>query len=209
MKRLDATILGRWADTSPLLLIFIVYCLSFSLIVSSCDYEKSRLEKALKTYHRLYERDEKPSPDLLLEIQISALNDDDSSVQSAAIEALGKLGDNELLPSLINTLGHDDWMIRRDAVEALGNLGDKAAVPHLISVLNSEDDVLNRWARERAAEALGKLGDNSAVPHLINTLNSEDDLFDWGARQRAAEALGELGDSGAVPCSDRGSQPWR
>ena len=39
---------NSWAKSSPLLLVSIVYCISFSLIVSSCDHDQSRLEKALK-----------------------------------------------------------------------------------------------------------------------------------------------------------------
>lgn len=80
MKCLNAAMIGRWGSSSRLLLVFITYCISFSLVVSSCDYEESRLEKALKAYHKSYERNETPSSDLLLEIPISALNNDDSSV---------------------------------------------------------------------------------------------------------------------------------
>lgn len=116
---------------------------------------------------------------------IEATNDPESSVQSAALIALGNIGDSQVVPTLITALHHSDWHIRYVAAGALKNMGPTAApaVPDLIDALDDEESSV----REAAFDALGGIGTEArqAIPALIESLEDED----WYDCHLAANAL--------------------
>jgi serine/threonine-protein kinase len=143
-------------------------------------------------------------------------------VQSAAIEALGKIRSPETIKYLIAVLQDESEYVRRAAVEVLNEVGDHSAVKDLLIALRDAD----WWVKVRAADALGSIGgpkvfdailalikdkdeflrrtaveilntskDTRAVDRLIEALRDED----WWVRERAIDALAAIGDQRAVP----------
>ena len=133
-----------------------------------------------------------------------------ADVRKAAVEALGKIGIENLQPvqqaiyyvytgkpdeasrigqpavePLIDALRKRDSDVRESAAEALRKMGQPAP-EFLITALKE--------GRPDAAEALGRIGDPNAVEPLITALR-EGDLF---MRNSAAEALGRIGEARAV-----------
>ncbi len=119
---------------------------------------------------------------------VKLLADTDVEVRKSAAEALGKLGDNSVLPELVKLLADADVEVRRSAAEALGKLDDSSVTPEFVKLLADTD----MYVRRSAAEALGKLGDSSGWVKLLADANA-------GVRRSAAEALGKLGDSSVAP----------
>ena len=102
-----------------------------------------------------------------------------TSLQAAAVEALGALGDARAVDSLIGLLNTGDEYSRRGVVDALAKIKDPRVVPALITALNDRNDFV--WVG--AAHDLGEIGDATAVEPLIaalrrppapNSLNRED-----------------------------------
>lgn len=138
-----------------------------------------------------------------------------------AIEALGRIGDEQAVQSLIKVLQDINPDTRWNAAEALGETRNIKSVEPLITVLHDSE----AGVRGEAALALGKIRDaraikplikllqdvsldvseraesalvgigTSAVESLIAALNNEDAI----ARGRAASALGSIGDRRALP----------
>ncbi|MER0204443.1 MAG: NACHT domain-containing protein [Nitrosomonas sp.] len=121
---------------------------------------------------------------------ITALEDENSDVRQAAIQALGKIGDKAAIEPMILTLKDNDPFIRWITVTALEEIRDKAAIELLILAINDEDLLV----RQEAVEALGRIGDKAAIKPLILALNDED----LDVRQTAVEALGKIGDKAAI-----------
>jgi hypothetical protein len=119
-----------------------------------------------------------------------ALGDSDEDVRWQAVEALVKIGNPEVIPTLITALGDSDKYVRREAVEALGEIGTPEAVSGLITALEDSDEDVRR----KAAEALGEIGTPEAVSGLITALEDSDE----DVRRKAAKALGEIGTPEAV-----------
>jgi HEAT repeat protein len=140
---------------------------------------------------------------------------EDTTVRSAAAEALGQIGDVEAAEPLIAALKDIDKLVRLRAAQALGRIGNERAVKPLIAALRDDD----RLMREAAAEALEHLDwqpDKSeagadywivkrqwakcakigapAVEPLIAVLKDGDD----NVRRGVAKALGKTGDPRAV-----------
>ena len=68
-------------------------------------------------------------------------------------EALGKIGDEQVVPHLLPLLKDDDQMVRYIVAEALGNIRSKEAIFHLEQVCQFD----NCFVRVAAEEALDKI----------------------------------------------------
>lgn len=90
-----------------------------------------------------------------LETLLSALDDDDSRVREAAIDAIGMLGVPDGTPRLLVILASEtDSYLRRASAQALGKIGSPASVPALIVALADGDGDVQR----AAATALDRIG---------------------------------------------------
>lgn len=131
----------------------------------------------------------------VIEVLLSALNDNDNFVRSFAIlSLLGiKAPPKEIGSYIVSKLHpNNDRMVRKDAADALGKIGkdlQDVAVPALINTLKNDPykDVCIS-----AAKALGDIGvaGNDVIEALTNALNDKE-IF-----AAAAEALGKLGKGG-------------
>lgn len=120
---------------------------------------------------------------------IKLLEDENFRVQQKTCWALGKMGDEAVLP-LLAILNNRGAKIRAEAANALGDLRDIRAVEPLTAALREHNPRL----RAGAAEALGNIGDRSAVRPLIEALNDRES----GIRKEAAEALGKIRDENSL-----------
>ncbi|HTE17624.1 MAG TPA: HEAT repeat domain-containing protein, partial [Armatimonadota bacterium] len=99
------------------------------------------------------------------------LEDTSWEVRGAAVAALGRIGDPQVVPDLAERLQCDpDLGVRWRAAEALGNIRDDGVVPALIEAL---DDPLPT-VRIVVVDALEKLKDPQAVPALNEKLDDPD-----------------------------------
>ncbi len=154
---------------------------------------------------------------------ISLLDDSrDDAIQTATIEALGRIKDRRAVEALTPLVQHPRETIRTLTAEALGQIADKRALQILCRVL--EDPSEN--VRLVAATALSKMPDNRVVRPMLLALNDKCPeiramaIQTLGACQEprvlpkltgfldsphqeeriaAAEAMGRLGSSDAVP----------
>ncbi|ANZ41936.1 hypothetical protein BBK82_44395 [Lentzea guizhouensis] len=104
------------------------------------------------------------------------------------VEALGKIGSAEALPTLVELLGHRNPEVRDHVLRALARIGDDQVVD---VVLEACED-LDPRVRDRAARVLVRLGDSRAVPRLVR-------LCDTRHAAAAADALTRIGDPRALP----------
>jgi len=147
---------------------------------------------------------------------LRALKDGHKGVRTAAVEALGKLGEPALNP-LLEAVQGDDEVVRRGADQALGQLAQKLA-----GDLASED----KGVREAAVTALGRIGRRDKVQAILPLLRDSEprvrlaaaralerlpaaaaraalksrmqgEAEEEGVRLAAAVALGKLGDPAA------------
>jgi len=84
---------------------------------------------------------------------IQSLVHDNEWVRMFMAEALGTIGDEDVVPHLVPLLKDDDQMVRFIVAEALGNIGSKGAVSHLEQVCQYD----NCFVRVAAEEALEKI----------------------------------------------------
>jgi len=78
----------------------------------------------------------------------------DGRVRGAAVEALGRLGDDAAAAHVVSLLHDAVEAVRVQAARALGQLRAEAAMPDLVAAL----DDTSWWVRFRAAEALIRMG---------------------------------------------------
>ena len=123
-------------------------------------------------------------------VLIQALSNEDGSVRSEAVSALGQVGDESTIPHLLNALSDGDSSVRNAAVSALGNVGDESVISHLFNALSDEDSSV----RNAAVSALGNVGDESVISHLLNALSDGDS----SVRNAAVSALGNVGDESII-----------
>ena len=92
---------------------------------------------------------------------------DRTGIWSAAIPALGNLGDSEGVPVLLDALNdrNDDWLGREMAAHALGQIGNTEAVEALIHSVYFVD------TRDVSIRALAKIGNIRATGVLIEALD--------------------------------------
>jgi HEAT repeat protein len=115
---------------------------------------------------------------------IAMLNDSDSDVRDAAVEAVAAYGASAVA-NLSALLKEGHLNSREAAARALGMIGDPAAAPALMNALEDE----SVWVRIQAANALGGLGTGEAVNALAKALENETDAAAKQALQTALNAL--------------------
>lgn len=122
----------------------------------------------------------------VLPTQITALQDADASVRSAAAEGLRLLADARAVPALIDVLRQDtDPNVRYDAARALVQIGDPAA-PALIEALQTAQDPAQQC---QMIEVLGQLSPHpdtiSALQHHLTATASDDvrTTVQWALKQ--------------------------
>ena len=121
---------------------------------------------------------------------IADLKSTDAKTRQAAIEALLKVTDPQVVPRVIDCLHDDNWNVRVDTAEVLGRLGDQRAVTPLLATLPDKEP----FVRMSVARALGALKAPQAVGPLIARLKDEHLLV----RLTAADMLGYLQDARAA-----------
>jgi HEAT repeat protein len=126
--------------------------------------------------------------------QIAQLRADDWTARSAAVLALGKLGDCQATSALVATLRDPSAEVACGAATALGSLRDSSAVAALAAVVLNADGFFHGTVRAAAAEALTKFQDQKAVDALI--VGTRDPIAETS--QAAIRALGLLGDGRAL-----------
>src|SRR5215510_541031 len=114
----------------------------------------------------------------------------EAAVRTAAVVALGQVGDQSAVPALAQVLSgssankkskkREDEFVMRSAAQALGQIGSQAGVQPLIAALTNETNSID--IRRAAAEALGLIGDASATPALEAALASNDPYLSEAAR---------------------------
>ena len=117
----------------------------------------------------------------------------DLGIRRNAIQALGDLGDNQVIGTLLKATDDPSPQVRYMALGALGKIGPGRASDSLLEALNSKDP----GTVSAVAQALGGLGDSRAVLPLIAFLketNTPMAMFRLGAIQ----TLGGLKDARAV-----------
>jgi HEAT repeat protein len=134
-------------------------------------------------------------------ILISALAENNSSVRSKAVSAIGLLGiwlNSDLLGDAVKALIHllqsdSDTCVRFNAAISLGVIGDSRSLPVLIEALSKDDSVV---VRSCAADALGRLQDRSAISALVGSLRNDDNVCEEAIRSlrilNAKEALPDI-----------------
>lgn len=117
--------------------------------------------------------------------QLSAIaldRDRPEFVRSAAVSALGRLGDPSVVPVLLEVLDQNDLEPARAAVVALGlttHAGNSWAIDRLVAILNKGRDAS---ARHFAAVSLGRLGGEQARVALTSALrDASTDMRPWVA----------------------------
>ena len=125
----------------------------------------------------------------VVELLITALQDNDKNVVSRAIEGLAQIGDKRAISPLIAALRTEDPLVRHKATEALIKF-DQPTVEPLIAALNDNDSNFV----QRAAAVLGKIGDRQATEPLMGLLEHTSNKV----RIAAAAAVGSIGDPKAV-----------
>jgi HEAT repeat protein len=104
------------------------------------------------------------------------------------VEALGRIGSAEAVPTLVELVGHRLPEVRDHALRALAGIGGDAVVDAALLAWDDQDPVV----RGRAARVLVRYGDGRAVTQLIH-------LCDTGHAAGAADALTRIGDARALP----------
>jgi len=118
----------------------------------------------------------------------------DSSMQSNAAYALGRIGDQRAVEPLILALMDQNMGVHSQAARALGRIGDQRAVLPLITLL--EEGYYETTLA--AAQALSSIGP-SVVPPLLDSLEGMHGIV----LRDAVRALGWIGDARALPALER------
>jgi hypothetical protein len=121
---------------------------------------------------------------------LSMLDNNDPAVRPAAVESLGDMTREAIVPEFPRALGDTEDRLRIAALEALTARGDAELVGVIETLLYDPE----RAARLAAIEALAHLGLEAAVHSLAGLLSDPDTL----ARRHAVHALGEIGGEHAM-----------
>jgi HEAT repeat protein len=117
-------------------------------------------------------------------------------IRIAAIQALGRMGDDRAIVPLMSILGNqkENYRLRLSAAESLGRLGDSQALNPLISIVKDEQES-SQYLKESAVKALGMLGDIRALEPLIEMFEAQKGIknkFNF-LKEQIVEAIGRLG----------------
>lgn len=96
---------------------------------------------------------------------IIALNDENATIRSKAVLALGEIGDKSSVEHLIKCLNDESSGVRNNAAIALGNIGDERALFYLDQSL--EDT--NGHVRDKALKSIEKIKSNPNRGRLVSS----------------------------------------
>ncbi|MEW6608403.1 MAG: HEAT repeat domain-containing protein [bacterium] len=117
---------------------------------------------------------------------INALIDKNDQVKLTAVKALGKIRDENSIPSLARTLKSNNANIRYFAVQSLSEINSKDCIMPLLGALNDEDtQVVNE-----AIKVLVKLGAKDAINPIL--VIAQDEKRPVTSRWYAIRAIGQL-----------------
>ncbi|MEU8663261.1 HEAT repeat domain-containing protein, partial [Actinoplanes philippinensis] len=105
-----------------------------------------------------------------------------------AVDALGRIGSREAVPTLLDLTAHPAPDVRDHALRALHRIGGPEATDAAVIACDDFDPTV----RDRAARVLARHGDERAVTALIR-------LCDTVHAARSAAALARIGDPRALP----------
>lgn len=118
-------------------------------------------------------------------IQLTAMLDNNESVVCCAgLEALAWLGDKKAIPAMLNSLEDESWTVRIAAIRSLIEIGDSQAAASILDLVLDKHNLV----KEAALEAIGILGDTSIIRPLVKALESTDSFL----RLAAIQALDRL-----------------
>jgi HEAT repeat protein len=140
--------------------------------------DKQAFQKALEI--------EMPDGTQALDEIVDYLQDCNQNVRWRAVEALGELGDAQVVERLLPLVYDESEKVRWAVAWALGMLGGDDSIEGLLLLLKDE----NQLVRASAVRALRKVGDAQSIPELLDLLDDED----REVRQRAVESLGLIGE---------------
>ncbi|MBI4639550.1 MAG: HEAT repeat domain-containing protein [Candidatus Tectomicrobia bacterium] len=122
---------------------------------------------------------------------IELLGGGEKTIRWASANALGDIGDPQVVPTLVRQLSHEsDEEVRIGIIEALGKLGGEEALTALTSLLEKE----NRRLRKAAVQALGNISQATAQP-FREALEKSDKEF----KEVIVKVVGEWGRKEAIP----------
>ena len=125
-------------------------------------------------------------PEAAMEFLLASLENPDSYIRRAAVDALWRFGGSDAFEPLLRTaLTDESPAVRREAVAALNELWPEMALAALLDAVYDPD--LDR--RKAAVEALGTLGSPEAFETLLNVALSDDDVE---LRRQAIDVLDNL-----------------
>ncbi|GCE11245.1 HEAT repeat domain-containing protein [Tengunoibacter tsumagoiensis] len=128
--------------------------------------------------------------ELTEEALVASLASSDWQERSAAIQQLGKLGEQAPISVLVRALQDDHESVRAMAARTLGKLPDQAPLGQLLQTLHDE-----HWkVRAATAQVLGKLGKRVPLAPLIEALQDPDE----SVRAAVVGALGRLHNTLAI-----------
>ena len=130
---------------------------------------------------------QKISPEEGFLVAKALLQDKDAWVKSAALAALGDLGDKKTIPIVKPFLEETDPMARMAAAFALFKLGDEDYLSHITGSLR-KGDVVNRY---QAISYLGEIGSTEAIANLVS-------MFDDARDEVAAYSLKAIGENANI-----------
>lgn len=192
---------GKRLETQKARFIIIV-CISFFILLVSCDTTKIDWEKAKKIntfesykefieQHPFSEYSSQAHKEIEWIISIQKLEDNNKDVQIEGIRRLYRMEDSRAVDPLIRSLKHKNPDVRGAAVSALGEIKDSRAVEPLIEMLKDKD-----WfIRNEAVEALGEIKTLRAIEPVIDALLRDKDSR---VRMNSATALGKIKDIRAI-----------
>ncbi len=103
---------------------------------------------------------------------LAKLDDQDTDVRRAVIEALVKLGDQQAVAPLLAKLDDQSKDVRQAVIEALGQLGDKQAVAPLLAKLDDQNPA-NRASVAAALHALREPMGTAALKLCLTLADAE------------------------------------
>jgi HEAT repeat protein len=122
----------------------------------------------------------------MLGIVTKTLADGTPTAKLAALDALGKIGGEEVVPTLLGALRDAESSVRVAALEALRGINDPRALQPVTAALNHQDATV----RAAAVHALLPYG-AEAFPALKRCLTDRN----WAVRKAAVETLGRTMDA--------------
>ncbi len=118
-------------------------------------------------------------------LERAAIHDSDATVRRYAVEALGWIEDESVIPTLIAATKDANARVRRFAAQELGRRKARQALDALISLFDDPDEDV-RW---QAVLAVGKLRDPRAIDALVKALDDPAPQV-ANAAERALQRLG-------------------